>query len=250
MVRIAMWSGPRNLSTALLRAFEGRGDCHGVDEPLYAAYLAATGLDHPLRDSVLASQPTDWREAVSALETVRPVPLQYEKHMTHHLLPAFGRSWVFRARNAFLIRRPDAVLRSYVRARATVTLEDIGLPQQVELFERVADRSGHAPPVLDADDLLADPAGALRALCEALEIAYTPRMVSWAPGPRATDGVWGPAWYARVWRSTGFEAPAPPPVGPLDDALAALADRARPLYARMSAHARRPAAQPPPGAPG
>ena len=204
-----MWSGPRNLSTALMRAFGNRADCAVSDEPFYAAYLAETGLDHPLRAEVLASQPTDWRVVAAELTGPAPAgaPLWYQKHMTHHMLPEFGRDWIDQCRNAFLIRDPARVLASYVRSREHVALADIGLVQQSELFDRVADRLGHAPPVIDAADVLADPGRTLSALCTALNIAFDPAMLSWPAGKRTSDGVWAPAWYASVEASTGFAAP-------------------------------------------
>ncbi len=117
-IRIAMWSGPRNISTAMMRSFGARADTAVVDEPFYAAYLAKSGQQHPMRAEVLASQPQDWREVVAQL--LGPVPdgqpILYQKHMTHHMLPEFGRDWIGRLRNAFLIRDPEAVLASYVRS--------------------------------------------------------------------------------------------------------------------------------------
>jgi hypothetical protein len=150
-VRIAMWSGPRNISTAMMRSFENRDDTAVIDEPFYAAYLAATGVDHPMRQEVLASQPNDWREVVEGVLGDAPdnKPLFYQKHMTHHMLPEFGRDWIAQCRNAFLIRAPEEVLASYTQKRADVTLADIGFMQQRELFEREADRLGRAPPVIE-----------------------------------------------------------------------------------------------------
>ncbi len=205
-LRIAMWSGPRNISTALMRAFDSRGDCHVIDEPLYAAYLAATGLDHPMRDEVLRSQPTDWREVVAALGADPPggEPLVYQKHMTHHLLPEMGRDWLDRVESCFLIREPREVVASYSQKRGEVTLADLGMPQQLELFQRVCDRRGSAPPVLLASDVLRNPRGMLCALCAALGVAFSERMLSWPAGRRPTDGVWAAHWYERVERSTGF----------------------------------------------
>ena len=227
-VRIAMWSGPRNLSTALMRAFENRPDCAVVDEPFYAAYLAASGLDHPMRAEVLASQPTDWRCVADRL--LGPVPegkpIFYQKHMTHHMLADFGRDWMVQCRNAFLIRAPSQVLASYVARRENVVLADIGFAQQVALFDAVCDRLGAPPPVLDAADLRHNPQMALVALCHALGIAFTPSMLRWPPGPRASDGVWAPSWYGGVHRSTGF-APAPSICVPAADLPAHLQDIAR-----------------------
>ncbi len=236
-VRIAMWSGPRNISTAMMRAFENRPDAAVSDEPFYAAYLAATGLDHPMREAVLASQPRDWRAVADAV--TGPVPggraVWYQKHMTHHMLPGFGRDWMDRVTSVFLLRAPEAVLASYVVRREAVTLADIGVPQQAELFDRVADRLGRAPPVLDAQDVLRDPEGSLRALCARCAIPFDPAMLAWPAGRRATDGAWAPAWYDRVERSTGF-GPVRDEVGveALDDRLKPIADAARPVYERLS----------------
>jgi hypothetical protein len=157
-----MWSGPRNISTAMMRSFGNRADCAVVDEPFYAAYLAATGLEHPMTAEVLASQPQDWRAVVAGLARAS-APVVYEKHMTHHMLPAFGLDWMADCKSAFLIRDPAAVLASYVQKRAEVTLADIGVVRQRELFEREADRLGHAPPVVEGADVLADPRAMLGA---------------------------------------------------------------------------------------
>ena len=237
-VRIAMWSGPRNISTAMMRSFENRPDTAVIDEPFYAAYLAATGIDHPLREESLASQPTDWREAVRMV--LGPVPesraIFYQKHMTHHMLPAFGHDWIVQCRNAFLIRAPEDVLASYVEKRSDVALEDIGFVQQREIFEREADRLGRAPPVIDAADVLRDPRGTLSALCRALDIPFTERMLSWPPGCRTTDGAWAPAWYDAVERSTGFAPPrSPVSFDRLRDDLKPFAAAARPHYERLAA---------------
>jgi hypothetical protein len=237
-VRIAMWSGPRNISTAMMRSFEARGDTAVVDEPFYAAYLAATGLDHPMRDEVLASQSHDWQEVATALSGPIPGarPIWYQKHMTHHMLPGIDLEWLASVRNAFLIREPSAVLASYVQKRGDVTLADIGILRQRELFDREADRLGAAPPVVDSEDVLADPAGTLSRLCRALGIEYTGAMLSWPSGRRADDGVWAPAWYAAVEASTGFGAPPQRVRALLPAALERIAEAARPHYEALAAH--------------
>ena len=232
-VRVAMWSGPRNISTAMMRAFENRADCAVVDEPFYAAYLAATGLEHPMTAEVLASQPQDWR-AVAAELAAASAPLVYEKHMTHHMLPGFGLDWMADCRNAFLIRDPAQVLASYVQKRAEVSLGDIGVVRQHELFEREADRLGHAPPVVEGTDVLANPRAMLGALCDALGVPFDEAMLSWPAGPRDSDGVWAPAWYAAVERSTGFSAPERAQTTPLADDLREIADQARPHYEALA----------------
>lgn len=206
-LRLAIWSGPRNISTAMMRAWENRGDCAVVDEPLYAHYLAHTGLNHPGREAVIAAGETDWRKVAARLTGSVPEgkPIWYQKHMTHHLLSHIGREWLGELTHAFLIRDPREVLLSYVKSRPNVTAEDIGLLQQLEIFEDVGRRSGTTPPVIDAGEFLRDPERQLRALCARLGVDFTPRMLSWPAGARASDGVWAPYWYGTVLRSTGFE---------------------------------------------
>jgi len=231
-IRIAMWSGPRNISTAMMRSFEARGDCAVTDEPLYAAYLDRTGLGHPMREEIIASQSRDSCELASILRG--PVPggkaLWYQKHMTLHMLKEFDHSWFSEVQHAFLIRKPLAVLASYVEKRTEVTLEDIGFVQQRELYETVAARCETAPPVIDADDILANPERALLVLCEALGIDFTPAMLRWPAGRRASDGVWAPAWYQSVERSTGFAPPKARNRTALTAHLQNLADQAQPHY--------------------
>ena len=237
-IRIAMWSGPRNISTAMMRSFEARGDTAVLDEPFYAAYLERTGLDHPLREAVIASQSRD-PHAV-ARQLLGPVPggkpIWYQKHMTLHLLADFARDWLPQMQNAFLIRGPDEVLASYALKRTQVTQADLGFVQQRELFEWEADRLGRAPPVVEAADILSNPERTLRQLCQALGIEFSPAMLRWRAGPRATDGVWAPAWYHSVERSTGFEVPSSKTRAPLPPPLARLADEARPHYEALQCH--------------
>jgi hypothetical protein len=237
VLRVAMWSGPRNISTAMMRAWENRGDCAVSDEPLYAAYLAATGLDHPGREDIIADGDTDPAHVAQAL-SLGPAPggrpLWYQKHMTHHLLPGIDTRWVQGLANVFLIRDPAEVVESYLKSRATVAPEDIGLQQQVQLFDQVANHLGHAPPVIDADDFLRDPGGHLLALCTHLGIPFTDRMLAWPAGRRDSDGIWAPYWYDAVWRSTGFE-PWRPRAPRLDGQALRVADACRPAYERLRA---------------
>ena len=231
-----MWSGPRNISTAMMRSFENRPDCAVVDEPFYATFLSATGQDHPLRDAVLASQPTNPRQVITSL--LGPIPggrpLFYQKHMTHHMLPDIDRAWIASCRNAFLIRAPEDVLRSYRARRDSVTLNDIGYVQQADLFDAVCDEHGKPPPVVDAADIVANPRAMLTLLCQALNIPFRTEMLSWPAGPRSTDGVWAPAWYGAVERSTGFQtSPARESTAELDATLRPIADAAQPIYDRL-----------------
>jgi hypothetical protein len=223
----------------MMRSFGARADCAVTDEPFYGAYLVATGLTHPMREEVTASQPTDWRKVADTLLGPPPEgkPIWYQKHMTHHVLPQFGREWSDPLVNAFLIRAPAAVLASYSHKRDDFTLEEIGLPAQAELFDRAADRLGRSPPVIESQDVLADPRGTLTALCEACGVPFDGAMLSWAPGRRASDGVWAPAWYDAVERSTGFAAPrCELGVDDLQDALKPVAEAAQPIYERLARH--------------
>jgi hypothetical protein len=236
-----MWSGPRNISTAMMRAFENRSDTVVWDEPFYAAELAATGRDHPMREQVIAAGETDPEKVIARLLGPLDDPdkpnarIFYQKHMTHHMIRAFRRDWIAQVTNAFLIRAPEQVLASYARKWSEVSLDEIGFPQQLAIFESVADRLGRAPPVLDGNDVLADPRGTLAALCDACGIRFSERMLSWPPGPRKSDGVWAPVWYDRVLKSTGFTEPDTRPVT-LPPALQRIADAARPIYDRLAAH--------------
>jgi hypothetical protein len=208
-LHLAVWSGPRNISTALMRAWENRGDCAVVDEPLYAHYLAYTGLDHPGREEVIAAGQTDWRKVAQQLTGPLPpgIALTYQKHMAHHLLPHIAREWLRGLTHAFLIRDPRRVLVSYIKSRPSVVAADIGILQQREIYEYVRGTGTSAPPVLDAGEFLQAPEAQLRALCVALGVDFTSRMLTWPAGPRASDGVWAPYWYSEVYRSTGFETP-------------------------------------------
>ena len=234
-----MWSGPRNVSTAFMRCWGNREDTLVVDEPFYAHYLDHTGLDHPGREEVIAAHERDWRRVVTALQA--PVPegirILYQKQMSHHLLPHMGRDWLGSMTHAFLIRDPAPMLASLGEKLNDFDLLATGLPQQVEIFEHVVRNEGHIPPVVDSADLLAAPEATLRALCDALEVPFSANMLSWPPGPRATDGVWAKYWYDRVERSTGFERPAAESTSPvLPERLAALERQCRPLYERLREH--------------
>jgi hypothetical protein len=242
-VRIAVWSGPRNISTALMRSWGSRPDTFVCDEPLYAHYLARTGVDHPGRDEVIARHESDWRKVVAWL--TGPVPegrrIFYQKHMAHHLLPDIDRGWLAALRNVLLIREPAEMLASLIRVTPGAGLEDTGLPQQRELDRLLRERTGAAPPVIDARDVLEDPAGMLRALCRAVGVPFSPAMLSWAPGPRPTDGVWAKHWYAEVERSTGF-APYRPKAGALPDRLRGVLEACRDIYRELHARRLRPQA--------
>lgn len=227
--RIAMWSGPRNLSTAMMYSFAAREDCRVVDEPFYGAYLADTGADHPMRDAVLASMPTDAHKVAELLETPVSEPVFYQKHMTHHILPEWPTRWMDDLRHVFLIRHPARVVASYAKKREGPTLDDIGYVQQLQIFESV-----RAPIVIDSVDIRADPKGMLQKLCARIGIPWTERMLSWPAGGHPNDGVWAAHWYNAIHQSTGFDKPEPElPV--LTSEYAKLAETAMPYYEALAA---------------
>lgn len=205
-IRIAMWSGPRNISTAMMRAWGSRPQTIVCDEPFYAHYLAETGLAHPGRDEVIAAHETDWHKVVEWLTGPLPADATvfYQKHMAHHFLPHMRGDWLNRLSHAFLIRDPAAMLVSLDRVYPDPTATDTGLPQQLALFEHQREQSGVAPPVIDARDVLKDPRRMLHALCTSLDLEFNESMLSWEPGARASDGVWAKFWYDAVNESTGF----------------------------------------------
>ena len=234
--RLAMWSGPRNLSTAMMRAFSSRDDTWVWDEPYYAAYLTHSGQHHPMQDAILAAGDSD-PSAVAAqcLTAARPDHhVHYQKHMTHHMLPSFSLDWTDQVTNLFLIRHPARVIASYANKRDSVTLADLGFEKQLELFDRLASRQHAVPVVVDADRFLENPEASLMALCAAIGLEYQPAMMRWPTGPHPDDGAWASHWYDRVWASDGFTAVAPPPPLPdlpsaFDDMVARAIDLQAPL---------------------
>lgn len=236
-LRLAMWSGPRNISTAMMRAWGNRPDTVVVDEPFYAYYLAATHADHPAVEEVIAQGETDWRRVVAQLRSASASsrPIFYQKQMSHHLLPEIDRSWLLQMTNCFLIRDPAEVIASYTKKNHEPALEDIGFVQQAEIFDFVCDATGRIPAVIDARDVLAHPARTLRALCDAIGVPFAEAMLSWPPGRRETDGVWAKHWYAEVERSTGFRASERPPT-PVPDRLRRVYEESWEIYERLRAH--------------
>jgi len=233
-IRIAMWCGPRNISTAMMRAWENRPDAFVVDEPFYAHYLKHTGLPHPGAAEVIARHESDWKKAVDQL--TGPIPggkrIFYQKQMTHHLLGHIELDWLDQMTNCFLIRRPADMITSLIQFIPEPTLADTGVPQQLRIFEHVCRKTGRIPVVVDAKDVLMDPAGMLSALCKGIGVEFTEAMLSWPPGPRDTDGVWAKHWYEAVEKRTGFSAYKPKDV-PVPEFLLDLVDEADQMYQLM-----------------
>lgn len=236
-MRIAMWSGPRNLSTAMMYAFGARPDFAVVDEPFYAAYLAQTGLNHPMRADILASQPTDPAGVVDQLLGPIPdgKPHVYQKHMTQHMIDGIPRDWMLEVTNVFLIRHPARVAASFSAKYDDPTLADIGFVQQAELFDGLTAAEKN-PVVIDSADIRRDPETMLKRLCAAIGLNWDPAMLSWPAGGHPQDGVWAAHWYGAVHRSTGF-APAEGDLPALETDQQALADAAMPYYDRLAQYA-------------
>lgn len=226
-MRIAMWSGPRNLSTAMMYSFGNRADFTVMDEPFYAAYLAQTGDDHPLASQIIAAHETD-ADKVGKMCESGGTPHLYMKHMPHHMLDGFPMGWAEECVNIHLIRHPARVIASYTAKREEPTFSDIGFGQQAALFERIGGL------VIDSADIRADPEGMLRKLCDAIGLPFDSAMLSWKAGPRPEDGIWASHWYGAVHQSTGF-AGAEGPLPELEGEAAALLDRALPSYEKMYA---------------
>jgi hypothetical protein len=238
VVRIAMWSGPRNISTAMMRSWGNRPDTFVCDEPFYAHYLLQTGLAHPGRDEVIAYHETDWRKVIGWL--TGPIPgghrIFYQKHMAHHLLPEMDRGWMGRLRHALLIRHPAEMLPSLTKFIQRPRVEHTGLPQQVEILDLVRRQTGATPPVVDARDVLENPRRMLGLLCEGLGVPFSDAMLSWPAGRRDTDGIWAKHWYAAVEQSSGSE-PYHPKAEGVPEPLQPLLEECMTYYEAL--HARR-----------
>jgi hypothetical protein len=236
-MRIAMWSGPRNISTAMMRSWENREDCVVCDEPLYAHYLQRTGLDHPGAMEVIEHYETDWKKVVDGL--IGPIPdnrtVFYQKHMAHHLLSHIGRDWLDHLTHVFLIREPAEMISSYLLRRPTMSVVDTGLPQQSEIFERIGETRGATPLVIDARDVLEHPRVMLGTLCSRLGLDFSERMLHWPAGRRATDGIWAKHWYDAVTASTGFQ-PYKPKNVTIPSGFSPLVEECEGYYRRLHAH--------------
>ncbi len=236
-IRLAMWSGPRNISTAMMRAWENRADTRVWDEPFYAYYLQATGLMHPMRDEIISAGIADWRKVVEQCVAKNPqgVRIHYQKHMTHHMLPEIADEWLDVLEHCFLIRDPALVVRSYLAKREHATLADIGIERQWQLFDQVCQRRGSEPLVIDSADFLKSPEAYLRAICSNIGVNYNASMVDWPAGPRGSDGIWASHWYAAVWQSTGFQPAVTAPLS-AEDQQNPVASAAAVFYQRLHTH--------------
>ncbi len=236
-LRLAMWSGPRNISTAMMRSWGNREDTNVCDEPLYAHYLNVTGRAHHGAAEVIHAGPTELSKIIPWL--TGPIPggkeIFYQKHMTHHLLPDMDRAWIRDLSNCFLIRSPAEVVVSLVKHVPDAKLADTGFPQQAELFDLVRKWTAQVPPVVDARDVLNNPRGMLTALCTKLNAEFSERMLQWPPGLRETDGVWAKYWYKEVETTTSFGPPRQQTLA-VPEHLSALVAECQPYYDHLFSH--------------
>ena len=228
-----MWSGPRNISTAMMRSWENRSDTGVVDEPFYAFYLSQTQSPHPCFEDVLQSQSHNYEQVVNELtKNACKSKIQYQKHMTHHMLPGLDLTWTKELQHCFLIRDPAEVVNSYTNSRGVCSVEDIGIKRQFELYQEISQASGQDIPIVDSNDVLKDPENTLRLLCEKLSVPFMPAMLNWPKGSRASDGVWAKHWYESVENSTGF-APYSEKQIQLNDEQLEVVNQVQPFYQQL-----------------
>ncbi|TRX55261.1 hypothetical protein FNN08_10945 [Thalassomonas sp. M1454] len=227
-----MWSGPRNISTAMMRSWENRSDTQVIDEPFYAYYLANTTVPHPMQESILLSQPIKWPSVVEQLTETPPTEIFYQKHMTHHMLDDIDLTWTKDLSHCFLIRDPLHVVNSYVKKMPTVCSADIGIARQYQLYQQLCEISGQQIPIIDGKDVLLNPRGILSKLCAELGIEFSERMLSWPKGARESDGVWAEHWYENVENSTCFAEFVEPKIN-LTEEQKAVADANRDYYLEL-----------------
>ena len=203
--RIAVWSGPRNLSTALMRSFGTRSDFEILDEPFYAAYLKKTGIQHPMFDEIISSQLSNYKQVADyCINGQVDKPYQYQKHMTHHMIKNYHEDLILSLKNVILIRKPELVLNSYKKKNKNYEFKDLGFQQIYEIYEFIYNRLRYFPLVIDADDLQNNPELTLRKLCNSLEIPFFISMLNWSSGSKKYDGIWGAHWYKEINKTTSF----------------------------------------------
>ena len=230
-----MWSGPRNISTAMMRSWENRSDTVVVDEPFYAHFLKETGIDHPMAEDVIVEGNTDFEAVIEELSTPPDAGIFYQKHITTHWMDYFPVDWLSELKHVFLIREPARVVASYAVKRQELTAFDLGYAQQANLFNIISEQQGTAPAVIDSARFLEDPEAQLQSLCERLELDFEDTMLQWPAGRRASDGIWGAHWYDAVIDSTGFGPANTKPLN-LSTEQKTIVESCDPYYKTMSKH--------------
>jgi len=234
-IKIAMWSGPRNISTAMMRSWENRSDCEVIDEPFYAYYLKNTQSPHPYFEEILASQSSSYDEVTKQLTDIQTAQIQYQKHMTHHMLEGVVLRWTQHLQHCFLIRDPHEIVNSYTNSRGKCTVEDIGIIRQAQLYKKISAITGKDIPVMDSNAVLSNPHLMITKMCEALSIEFEPNMLSWPQGSRKSDGVWAKHWYHSVEASNGFAKVAAKPFE-LTKSQLEVVEQVMPYYKQLKEH--------------
>ena len=208
MINLAVWSGPRNISTALMYSFGNRDDFEIIDEPFYGNYLIETGLDHPMREKIILSQPENVTDVIDNLTKDRSIIGKnlYQKHMTHHMVRSVPRGWFDQVNHVFLLRHPARVISSFAKKYNRISEQDIGFKKQVELFLEITER-GLKPIVVNSEDIRKKPEETLTKLCDRINLSFQKSMLYWSKGGQIKDGVWASHWYGSAHKSTGFSGP-------------------------------------------
>ena len=227
-----MWSGPRNISTAMMRAWENRSDTKVVDEPLYAHFLKHTGIEHPMFETIIDQGEVDEQKVINNLVIKPDSGLYYQKHITTHWLDHYPTDWLMDIEHVFLIREPEPVAASYAVKRGDLNAHDLGYEQQARIFKLIEKCHGATPSVIDSRRFLNDPKSQLEKVCQALNIPFEAAMLEWPVGSRSSDGVWGSHWYDAVNQSTGFK-PARRTQPNLTEAQQEIASHCRPYYEEL-----------------
>lgn len=203
---IACWSGPRNISTALMRSWSSRKDTFVTDEPFYAYYLKETQMNHPMHKKIINHYLSDYDEIVNHL--INEIPnrknIWYQKHMAHHLIDLSKIDWIKKCENCILIRHPKEVISSYTAKNELNCVTELGYPQQFELAKFLK-KSNCSFKIIDSADLLKNPKEILFEWCESINIQFDESMLHWKRGDHPNDGIWWPHWYNNVIETTGFQ---------------------------------------------
>ena len=205
-MRIACWSGPRNISTALMRSWSSRNDSFVSDEPFYAYYLKEQQLKHPMYKEIIKYYPNTYDDVVTSLTSEIPNDKErwYQKHMAHHLIDLNNISWIKNFENCILIRHPKDVINSYIKKNTLNHVDELGYPQQYKIM-RYLDSVGKNFIVIDSNILLNNPEKILSQWCSSMNLEFDISMLRWEKGNHPQDGIWWKHWYDNVITTTHFQ---------------------------------------------
>ena len=203
---VACWSGPRNISTALMRSWSSRKDTFVTDEPFYAYYLKETKLKHPLYKEIIDKYSSNYDEVVNYL--INRIPkdkkIWYQKHMAHHIFSFNNIEWINNCENCILLRHPKEVISSYSKKNKLNSVEELGYPQQYEIIKYLK-KINKSYVIIDSSELLKNPEKVLSNWCMKINIKFDKSMLRWEKGNYDSDGIWWKSWYDNVIKTTGFK---------------------------------------------